>query len=308
MTFPEILRQVPDSGSGGSISEIASPSGDAAPAEPSSTPSGGGSEQSVEEVLRFDMFAPPEKPKPAEGQPAPAPGQPAPAAAAQPATPQPATTPQGQLEQLLATQTAQINEVLRRQQEATKPTAPAATPPAAAAPRFQVGVPPQLVQMLRSEDQEEVGRGVHALVNGVSNMVWDAVQEHIQKEVMGQIPNIIQQHYTSRQEVQSIENDFYGRYSHVANDAFRPIIQQIGLQLINDLAARGLPTHYTPQVGDIIIQRLHALIPQLGPVPTGPRQAAPAPTGAKPKLNGAGGTRPSATTSLADEILGTIRS
>lgn len=306
MKMPEILRQVPDSGSGGSISEVASPSGaESTPAETTSTPAGGGGEQSVEEVLRFDMFAPSEKPKPAEGQPAPAPGQPAPAAAAQPATPTPATN-QGDLERLLATQTAQINEVLRRQQEPAKPPA-AAQPPAAPAPRFQVGVPPQLVQMLRSEDQEEVGRGVHALVNGVSNMVWDAVQEHIQKEVMGQIPNIIQQHYTSRQEVQSIESDFYGRYSHVNNDAFRPLIQQIGLQLINDLAARGLPTHYTPQVGDIIIQRLHALIPQLGPVPTpGSRQAAPAPA-SKPKLNGAGGTRPSATTSVSDDILGTIR-
>jgi len=162
--------------------------------------------------------------------------------------------------------------------------------------------------MLRSEDQEEVGRGVHALVNGVSNMVWDAVQEHIQKEVMGQIPQIIQQHYTSQREVQSIESDFYGRYQHVANDAFKPIIQQIGLQLINDLAARGLPTHYTPQVGDIIIQRLHALIPQLGPVPTpGTRQTAPAPAAPKPKLNGAGGTRPAPTNSVVDDILGTIR-
>jgi hypothetical protein len=306
MTFPQILRQVPDSGSGGSISEIASPSGgDAAPAE---TPSpAGGSEPTVQEVLRFDMFGPPEKSQPAEAQPAPVPGQPAPAAAVPPTGAPPATPPQGELERLLATQTAQINEVLRRQQEPATPPA-AAAPAAPAAPRFQVGVPPQLVQMLRSEDQEEVGRGVHALVNGVSNMVWDAVQEHIQKEVMGQIPQIIQQHYTSQREVQSIESDFYGRYQHVANDAFKPIIQQIGLQLINDLAARGLPTHYTPQVGDIIIQRLHALIPQLGPVPTpGARQTAPAPTAPKPKLNGAGGTRPAPTNSVVDDILGTIR-
>jgi len=319
-------RQVPEGGSG------------AAGGTPEASPSGS-PEPSVSDILKFDMFGPSETnqptttptPAPAEvppaGQPTPqAPGQP-PAASTPPTTPPagdpgqpggpgqptaPATPPQQDLATLIADQTRAINEALNRgaqpPQQAPQPEQP---PP----PRFNVGVPPALVQMLRSEDETEVARGLHAMVNGVSNMVWDAVQKHIQENVLASIPSIVQSHHSATREADQIQQDFYGRYKHLNEDAFRPIVQNIGLSVYEEMKRAGLPTRYTPAVGDEIARRLHALIPALGPIPAagGPPPAAPAAPAApavRPgKLNGAQGVRPGVTpeAALLNDIMEVVR-
>lgn len=328
MMLTSLIRQVPESGG-------AAPAAPETPATP---------EPSVGDILAFDMFGPSTTgqpgsvtpPAPAEvtpaGQPVPpaTPGQPpaatppspppagtppaAPGAPGQPTAP--ATPPQQDLATLIADQTRAINEALQRGSQ--QPAAPqAAQPEAPKAPRFNVGVPPALVTMLRSEDETEVARGLHAMVNGVSNMVWDAVQVHIQEQVMASIPQVVQSHYSATREADAIQQDFYGRYGHLNDDAFRPIVQNVGLQVYQAMAQAGQPTRYTRAVGDEIVRRIHALIPALGPVPVpgGPAPAAPAPAApaapaARPgKLNGAQGVRPGATpeATLQGEILDIVR-
>jgi len=273
-----------------------------------------GGQPSPEEILKFDPFGPPkEAPKPAgqEGKEK-ADGKAAPkadAAAPKPPVGVPAKTP----EQLIAEHTASIRQMLERAPQPATPVPAAKTEPTTAAPpKFNLGIPEQMLTMLNSEDMRDRSVATHALINGVANAIWKefetAYEQRIQQEVntlVQNFPRVIEAHMNSRNEQQRIHNDFYGTYKMFSEPQWIPLIQAHAAQLMNEMAAQGHQvTGWTPQMRDAIAERLFAQFPMLreGQKPNGQAQ----PTGRRQFATGGGGNRPPAEAGPASEMLSVL--
>jgi len=226
-----------------------------------------GAEPTFEDIMQFDPFesgpsgdetgetgaaAPP-----AQGQEPPAAQQQAPTPqAAQPPLSQPPTQ-QPDLRQLVQEQTNQLMGALRAGQQ-PQPQQQGGPPQ-----KFNLGVPPQLTAALRSEDPQQFEAGVGALINGVSNHVWNTVMDHIQREVLPTIPRAIEAFAQSAQRQDSVARDFYGVYPQLAHDGIRPMVQMVGAQIAEEFARQGRSLGWSGELRDAIAERIFTMIPAL---------------------------------------------
>jgi len=278
-------------------------------------------EPSIKDIMQFDPFAPPKGPKeegstgstgskPAEDKKvAGAPGtaaQKLDATSGKPiAQAAPAATPVMQplsgktAEQLMAEHTAAIRQSLEAR------TQPASTDAQRMEqPKFNLGIPPQLVDAMASEDPKERMQATHALINGVANAVWREADQMVKNsiaELSQGLPRVIEAHMTARNQQQEIYNDFYGKYEMFKSPDFVPLVQATGMQLVQEAQARGEQINgWTPALRDAIAERLFTKFPMLKP--TG-KPAAPA----KPKPFSTGsGTRPAAPAGVDGEMMAVL--
>jgi hypothetical protein len=272
----------------------------------------GGGGDDIAAIMAFDPFAPPkagaeETPPPGEATPsgeatpaekskgatgtgkeppAPKPGAAATPAPAAPAAPTPAT-PQAQpdLTRLFQEQTAAIKQLV-----ADKAPEKAAEP---AAPKYNVGIPPKLLDAMASEDPQERAVATHALVNGIANMVWNDVSAAINAElgkVMQGMPQLMEAHYSARQTQQQVFDDFYGAYAHLNRPELQPMVLSAAQLVFKEFTQAGKAIQWNAELRDAIANKIHSAVPALKPA------AAPGGNGAqpaKPRFTPGGGARPS---------------
>lgn len=275
-----------------------------------------GAEPNVaEQILQFDPFAPakdketPAAPKADDKKGAPPAGKPDTQVKPQPGTAAPvapAPVQQGKTpEQLIAEHTATIRQMLERGQQA--PTATPAQPAKAEPekPKFNLGIPDQILAAIRSEDPKETSLAMHAVVNGVANAVWREAEALVRQNVADLVqgfPRVIEAHMAARQTQNEVHTDFYGTYKQFSSPEFVPLVQATALQLINEKQQAGQPVQgWSPEFRDEVANRLFAHFPMLRT----PQQQAPAPPPAKRSFaTGAnGGARPAMEPGPVNEML-----
>ncbi|TXH10402.1 MAG: hypothetical protein E6R03_15510 [Hyphomicrobiaceae bacterium] len=183
---------------------------------------------------------------------------------------QPVTQPAGQtsaLEELVRTQTAQINQLIAERQAANPTQGQQEQTP----PRFNLAIPPQVVGMLRSEDDAEFAQGMHAVINGIANKIWTDMETHVGELMQSRVPQIVQGHSEAVQTRQRIADDFYGKYPSLKHPTLQTIVQQAGVQVAQARAQRGGNLGWDESLRDEIAEAVFQLLPQL-------RQTAPAQT------------------------------
>ena len=212
----------------------------------------------------------------AESSPTPAQAQPT------PATQQPQVTPQDQ-------QLAALTQAIR---QAIPPAQTQQQPAGEPAPHYNLGIPPQLLTAMRSEDPVEFGTAMHSVVNGLANKLWTDFQGAVQRELLPQIGQMVQGHLQSLQQQAQVANEFYGKHTALAAPVFRPLVQQAGLAVAQYRAAKGLPLAWGPELADEIAEYVYAQIPQLRQQQQPPAQTQPK-TNSRPFTTGQG-ARPAA--------------
>jgi hypothetical protein len=279
---------------------------------------------SIAEIMAFDPFSPPEEPA-AQTPPAGAPETPANPAddpgqqsgkaettppvtdpnAQQPAPvtpPQPAPDSNQQLLQ-------EIRDQLARQQQPPQASQPQQPPPAQPqAPKYNLAIPPQIVDALRSEDPNEFAVGMTAVINGISNRIWQDVQQHLTSEFAPQLLRHVQAQQTESTQLQTISQDFFSAHPNLNNDIIKPMLQQAGAMVIQERQAAGKPTAYTAEVRDAIAERIYAVLPNLRPQPAQGQQQQPQPAKPAQQRFATGvGTRPPAP-ATQDEFTDVLKS
>jgi|SRR5215831_4968865 len=141
--------------------------------------------------------------------------------------------------------------------------------------KFNLGVPDALVNALRSEDPKEFSAGVGAMINGVANHVWNAFTEHLVKDILPNIPRMIEGHTQSIQRQEAVARDFYGAYPQLQIPELTSAIQTIGAQIAQEYAMAGKPLGWSSELRDAIAERIFMRLPMLRTVPAA-AAAAPA--------------------------------
>lgn len=272
------------------------PAGDTPAPKPAEEPSKQGAPAAATPPLKAGEQPPVD---PAKATPSAAdPNAPKPA----PATPAPAPQPQAaDLAELIRQQTETIQAAL---QTPKGPAEPAAPKP----PKYELGIPPQVLNALRSEDPAEFAGGMHAVINGIANRIWDDVNTHVQEFVRQSVPAMISSAQDSRSTQEQVATDFYGTHPNLQNPVLKPLIQNVGLQVVQQRQSQGKPIAWNAELRDEIAETIYASLPQLRPAaaqaPAAPNgSAAPAP---KPPFASGGGVRPApaAPTDEFRELLG----
>lgn len=266
-------------------------------------------EPTAAEVLAFDPFAPPksgeapagDSPKatpttttPTEKKGAVETGKPAakPGDTGTPAAPAPVTTKvePSALERTIQEQAQTIRELTSRSAADAKPAAPEETKP-----RFNLGVPPQMIEAMASEDPKERGMAVQALVNGVANHVWDAVQANFQKEVLPVLTQVVQRELDGRNKVQAIYSDMSSAHPALVKPEVVPLVQNIAAMVGTERHAAGKSLEWSAEFRDEIAERVYSFLPGLRPPATDPNAVDPnKPNGKTPTFSTGGGSRPAA--------------
>jgi hypothetical protein len=277
---------------------------------------------SAAEIMAFDPFAPPAEKTTETPQPTPAPvtpkptdapaaqsGKTAPAAPVVPdpnAPPVPPVTPPASnstadLERLIREQTATIQAALPK---------PADVPIAEPPPKYNLALPPQVLGLLRSEDQGEFQQGMHAVINGIANKLWSDVSAHlnstIQELTSQKLPQIMEAQRTATTTREQVATDFFGTHAHLNIPALKPLIQNVGLQVAQARMARGASVEWSPELRDEIAEAVHTALPQLRPADQQQQQQQPAP-GKKPPFAAGGGTRPAAGNDATSEFVDMLK-
>lgn len=269
-------------------SQSAAPAaGSTAPAAGASPPadapsSGGGSD--LESIFRFDPFAPEEKPaapQAPEATPAPQETQPP---AAPSAAPQAPAAPQAQTPAVPQEIQAKLDEIARAVQP-QQPQQPQVDPVEQVnLPDYGVTVPPALMQLLSSQNPQEMQQGVQHLVKGVAEMTHRNVVIAMRRELQAALPQIIQNQVVMHTETQRIHQDFYGKYPQLNNPALYATIQQLGLQTARELGIQGWTDALRDEIGRRAMSLFSGLAPQQAPRPA---PVAITPSGARPAPNAA---------------------
>lgn len=169
---------------------------------------------------------------------------------------------------------AALRETAQAIRDLVAKTAPAAADkPEPTAPKFNLGIPDQLLGALRSEDPAEFKLGMTSVLNGVANHVYNTIQESIQKEFLPAIPQMIERYVENIRQQQAVATDFYGAYPSLANEALKPFVQQVGAHIAQQRAAAGKSLAWGPELRDEIANYIFEQIPALKVAPA----AAPVP-------------------------------
>lgn len=278
------------------------------------TQTGGGDD--VAAIMAFDPFAPPKAGAPetppaettksdakptADKKGAEATGTGKTGSSPDTATPKP-DTPAAPAPAKTGAEATDFGKLFREQTDAIKALIKPAEPGKTsddrpAPPKFNLGIPPQLMEAMASEDLQERTLATHALVNGIANAVWNEMTAHLKTElgtlVQG-IPQMLEAHTTVQRTQQQVFQDFYGAHANLNKPEFQPLVLAAAQAVFQDLNNAGKEVAWNAEMRDAIAEKIYSAIPQLRPA------AAPvktnggnSPAPAAPRFNPGGGARPS---------------
>lgn len=291
-------------------------------------------DQEILDILNFDPFPggelPPE-PAVAEGAetpPAAAPQQPSGQQTTDPAHPaegteavpvtalpaDPATTPAAPAATAptadpqtvaLQTQVQSLTAALAAAQSSTK--APAAAPDAKVpdAPDYMFSVPDQLLQLMGSEDPNQVRQGLQALMSGLGQSMHKIVMQAVD-EKLATVPSMISQGQQVLAQRQIIFEDFYKAHPDLNQPALHSVVSNVGAQVQAEMGAQA----WSPQLRDAIAVRVRQSLgliqgtTQVAPAVPVPAPVTPAAVPKPPAMIGSGvSPAPKQAPILGDEIL-----
>lgn len=226
---------------------------------------------------------PPAAQPPGSQPPAVEPGAPG---APQPGGPQ---VPQGPSAEALAAQISTLTDIVSRQAQGPAPAA-GPQPPEVALPDhgYQFSIPEGLDTALVSDDPATRRTALQALIQGTSRTVHTEVIKSMRQEFSRILPQIVNSMITQSRSQQSVAQDFYGKFQQFSNPVFRPLVQQIGMQVAREMGAQG----WTPELRDAIGARVTQVLQSAGFQAPGGAPQAPAPSLNGPAAIVPGGARP----------------
>ena len=156
---------------------------------------------------------------------------------------------------------------------------------------YVYNIPDGLDTALVSDDPATRKTALASLVQGTSQTIHREVVKAMRAEFGRVVPSIVQNMITQHRTQQNVAQDFYGTYKEFANPVFRPLVQQVALQIVREKGASG----WTPDLRDAIGARMREVLqsagfaagaqpvqPQLPQAPVGP--AAIMPGGSRPAV------------------------
>lgn len=241
-------------------------------------------EDSLIETLRFDPFkdgktpAPAPKATPAAASPVVTPPrvegvQPPPAGA--PGTPAgvaPQVDPNTQALALAAERLTTAADRLTTPQT-QQPGAPSQQPEI---PPYLFDIPPQLMEAMNSDNPQQRQAAVQHLVAGTARAVHTEVVKMI-GELKQNFPQLIQQQLQAHTYRENVRRDFYSKYPMLDNPHLAPTVANITQQVMGEMVAQGQRPTWSPQMAQIIAERVFSVIPGLKPQPAQPPAAPPRP-------------------------------
>jgi len=127
-------------------------------------------------------------------------------------------------------------------------------------PPYAFNIPPELLQLMYSEDPTERQQGLTAYAMGIARTVHSQVRDEYQQVMQ----SAIQQAIASTQQAQQVRQDFYGKYPELDKPELYPVVQAVAQQV----AAQTGANSWTPEFRDAVGERVRALIqPQAQPQP-----------------------------------------
>lgn len=154
---------------------------------------------------------------------------------------------------------------------------------------YVYNIPDGLDTALVSDDPATRKTALASLVQGTSQTIHREVVKAMRAEFGRVVPTIVQNMISQHRTQQNVAQDFYGTYKEFANPVFRPLVQQVAMQIVRETGAAG----WTPDLRDKIGQRMREVLqsagfaagqqpvqPQLPQAPIGP--AAIMPGGSRP--------------------------
>lgn len=248
-------------------------------------------EDSLIETLRFDPFK--------DGQPATPPAKATPAAASPVVTPPrvegvqtpPAGapgTPAGVAPQQPVDANAQALALAaeRLTTAADRLATPAPSqqpgqPQADQVPPYLFDIPPQLMEAMNSENPQQRQAAVQHLVAGTARAVHTEVNKMI-NELKQSFPQLIHQQLQAHTYRENVRREFYSKYPMLDNPHLAPTVANITQQVMGEMVAQGQRPTWTPQLAQIIAERVFSVIPGLKPQAA--PQPAPQPRPAPPQI------------------------
>jgi len=97
-------------------------------------------------------------------------------------------------------------------------------------PDYNFTIPPQLLEMLDSEDPTQRQQGVAALAQGTAQEVHRAIRQEM-TQVFGGVPQMVQAIVGQMLEARQMFDDFYGTYQAFNKPELRPVIVQVAERL-----------------------------------------------------------------------------
>lgn len=153
-------------------------------------------------------------------------------------------------------------------------------------PKFNVQVPPQLLELLDSEEPGHRAQGITALINGTAQVAYEKAMADLRSEFeqkFEEVQNNTVQTFQSQTQSERIASDFYGKYSDLSDPTFRPVVQAVAQELQNEYLAQGKPVAWSEQFRDQLALRVYQKLrwqqPQAPNTQPAPRPKPPHTTG-----------------------------
>lgn len=168
-------------------------------------------------------------------------------------------------------------------------------------------VPQELVAALRHEDPVQNQAAVKTLINGVANGVLGMVQERMQELLTRAIPDMLSQ----REQIQSLNNAFYGRHPHLGKPELRDTVSKVAQSVAQYRKALGQTVDpyaqdFMDQVEGYMIANGLAVRPADHPLNVAGEQPQPKPKGGQPHFGGQGARPAGYQAPAAEDILAQI--
>lgn len=155
------------------------------------------------------------------------------------------------------------NQWLQQQMERFMASPPAPqkgteAPTAPAVPDYGFTIPPQLMQLLDSEDAGQRAQGLQYFAQGVAQTVHRTLMAEVKSELGKQaesVPRTIASAIDQRTQAQEIFRDFYGTYPELNNPALYSLVQSVATQVMQ--TKRG---PWGPQIRDEVGKAVYGVL------------------------------------------------
>jgi hypothetical protein len=175
----------------------------------------------------------------------------------------------------LAEQNRQILEMLMARQSPQVPV-PTAPPKAQELPNYMFDIPPQIQNLLQSEDPVEQSRGLSALIAGMAKTVHSHVRSEYEERLKGAVQEARQTFASDTQRAgiaQQVFNDFYGTYPQFNRPELRDLVANATKSVVEETKA----SQWSAGLRDKIAERVSQIFSSVSgtPQPTASVSAAP---------------------------------
>jgi hypothetical protein len=232
-----------------------------------------GVNKEIADIMNFDPFKTDQEPaqeKPAEAAPAPE-QTPAPAPADNP----PEAPKVDPLQQTLGALQQTVQELPRAVADAVKPQTQAQPEPDAWAPMVD-GQPLNYVQVM-SQIPDAVLNGLISenpveRKAAVSNLLGVAMHvahrlatkqavEQVRNEMTRVLPLFVQDQIRTHNAMQTVFNDFYGKFPALSHPSLRPVVQAEAQKLSQQLGVREWTPEFRDRLGEHVMNMLRGVVP-----------------------------------------------